>query len=136
MLKEFKEFVMRGNMLDLAVAVVIGAAFGVVIASLVADIITPIIAAIVGQPDFSALKIDVGDSAIMYGSFLNAVFSFVVVAAAIFFLVIKPVNTVMARMKKEGPEDETMRNCPECESVIPKTAKRCMYCTSEVGQAA
>jgi large conductance mechanosensitive channel len=134
MLTEFKEFVMRGNMLDLAVALVIGVAFGVVIASLVEDIITPIIAAIFGQPDFSSLKIDIGDSAIMYGSFLNAVFAFIVVAAAIFFLVIKPVNAMMAKMKKEGPD--TMRNCPECEAEIAKAAKRCMYCTIEVGPAA
>lgn len=133
MIKEFKDFVMRGNMLDLAVAVVIGAAFGVVIASLVEDIITPIIAAIFGQPDFSALTISIGDSEIFYGNFLNALFSFIVVAAAIFFLVIKPVNAAMARMKKEGPADETMRSCPECEAEISKTAKRCMYCTEEVG---
>jgi large conductance mechanosensitive channel len=132
MLKEFKDFVMRGNMLDLAVAVVIGAAFGVVIASLVSDIITPIIAAIFGQPDFSSLKIDIGDSAIMYGSFLNAVFAFIIVAAAIFFLVIKPVNMMMARMQQEEP---ATWNCPECEAEIDKSAKRCMYCTIEVGPA-
>lgn len=135
MVKEFRDFIMRGNMLDLAVAVVVGAAFGAVIASLVVDIITPIIAAIFGQPNFSTLKIDIGDSAIMYGSFLNALFAFVTVAAAVFFLVIKPVNAVMARIKKEGPVDETMRSCPECAAEIPKAAKRCMHCTVEVGTA-
>ncbi len=135
MIKDFKEYLMRGNMLDLAVAVVIGAAFGAVITALVADIITPVIAAIGGKPDFSGLSFTINNSRFLYGHLLNAIISFVIIAAAIFFLVIKPVNAFMARMKKEDPVDETMRKCPECMSDIPKEAKRCMSCTVEVGTA-
>ncbi|MHB8859492.1 MAG: large conductance mechanosensitive channel protein MscL [Thermoleophilia bacterium] len=135
MIKEFKEFLMRGNMLDLAVAVVIGAAFGAVITALVADIITPVIAAIGGKPDFSGLTFTINNSQFLYGHFINAIIAFVIIAAAVFFLVIKPVNALMERMKKEEPADETMRKCPECMSEIPKVAKRCMNCTVEVGPA-
>ena len=133
MIKDFKEFLMRGNMLDLAVAVVIGAAFGAVITALVADIITPVIAAIGGKPDFSGLTFSINNSQFLYGHFINAIIAFVIIAAAVFFLVIKPMNALMERMKKEEPADETMRKCPECMSEIPKEAKRCMNCTVEVG---
>ncbi|RJQ42232.1 MAG: large conductance mechanosensitive channel protein MscL [Gaiellales bacterium] len=136
MVKEFKEFVLRGNMLDLAVAVVIGAAFGAVITSLVTNIITPVIGAIGGQPDFSGLTFTINKSIFTYGAFINSVIAFLIIAAALFFVVIKPVNVVMSRLKKEEPVDETMRKCPECVAEIPKEAKRCMYCTVEVGPAA
>ena len=136
MIKEFKEFLMRGNMLDLAVAVVIGAAFGAVITALVADIITPVIAAIGGQSDFSNLAFTINGSRFLYGHFINAVVSFLIIAAAVFFIVIKPVNLLMSRMKKAEPVDESERKCPECLAQIPKEAKRCMYCTVEVGPAA
>lgn len=133
---DFKAFLMRGNVIDLAVAVVIGAAFGAVIASLVADIITPIIAAIVGKPDFSALTFEVNGSVFRYGSFLNALFAFVTVAAAVFFFVVVPYNAFQRRMHKEAPPDPTTRSCPECLSVIPIEAKRCAFCTSPVSAPA
>jgi len=99
MLKEFREFVLRGNVVDLAVAVVLGAAFGAVVTALVADIVTPIVAAIGGEPDFSGLRFTINDSVFKYGDFFNAVVSFLIIAAAIFFLVVKPVNALMARRK-------------------------------------
>jgi large conductance mechanosensitive channel len=133
--EEFKTFLLRGNVVDLAVAVVIGAAFGAVVNSLVADIITPIIAAIVGEPDFSALDFTINDSRFTYGNFLNAVISFVTIAAAVFFIVVKPVNVLMERMKTEPPVDDTVRDCPECLSKVPRAARRCMFCTSQIGAA-
>ena len=126
MFSEFKSFLMRGNVIDLAVAVVIGAAFGVVIASLVDDIINPILAAIVGKPDFSDLTIDIGDSEIRYESFITALINFVIIAAAIFFVVVKPVNAMVARTK--GDAATTTRQCPECLSEIPVAATRCAHC--------
>ena len=126
MLSEFKSFLLRGNIVDLAVAVVIGAAFTLVVNSLVADIINPIIAAIVGKPDFSDLTISVGDAEIRYGSFITALINFVLVAAAIFFFVVKPVNSIMARTKGEAAT--TTRQCPECLSEIPLAATRCAHC--------
>lgn len=135
-LNEFKTFLMRGNVVDLAVAVVLGVAFGAVITSLVEDLLSPVIAAIIGEPDFSGLTFEVNDSAFRYGSFINAVISFVMIAAAIFFFVVIPYNALMKRMQKDPPPDETVRKCPECVSVIPSEARRCMYCTSEVAPAA
>ena len=135
MIQEFKEFILRGNVVDLAVAVVIGAAFGAVVTSLVADIITPIIGAIVGEPDFSQLDFTINDSRFTYGNFLNALFAFLTIAAAVFFLVVKPVNMLMERSKTERPVEETTRDCPQCLSSIPRAARRCAYCTSEVGAA-
>lgn len=135
MIQEFKEFVLRGNVVDLAVAVVIGAAFGAVVTSLVSDIITPIIGAIVGEPDFSQLDFTINDSRFTYGNFLNALFSFLTIAAAVFFLVVKPVNMLMDRMKTERPVEETTRECPQCLSAIPVAARRCAFCTSEVAPA-
>jgi large conductance mechanosensitive channel len=136
MFKDFKAFLLRGNVVDLAVAVVIGAAFGAVVASLVADIITPIIAAIFGSHDFSALTFTINKSVFRYGAFLNAVIAFVSIAAAVFFFVVRPVNALMARKKTEPPVEATTRDCPECLSSIPKAAKRCAFCTAEVGVAA
>jgi large conductance mechanosensitive channel len=134
MLKEFKAFLFRGNVVDLAVAVVIGLAFGAVITALVADIITPLIAAIFGSHDFSALKFTINNSTFLYGSFINAVISFVLIAAAVFFVVVKPMNAIAARRAKDEPAPDT-RPCPECLSEIPKAARRCSFCTAEVGTA-
>jgi large conductance mechanosensitive channel len=134
MLQEFKAFVFRGNIVDLAVAVVIGIAFGAVITALVADIITPLIAAIFGSHDFSALTFTINNSTFLYGALINAVISFVLIAAAVFFVVVKPMNAMAARRTKEKPA-ATTRDCPECLSEIPLAAKRCRFCTAEVGVA-
>jgi large conductance mechanosensitive channel len=131
MLKGFKQFVFRGNVVDLAVAVVIGAAFGAVITSFVENVLTPLIAAIVGKPDFSALVATVNGSPIKYGLFLNALISFLLVAAAIYFFVIAPMNAYVARSRRgEAPPDPTSKKCPECLSDVPIAAKRCAFCTS------
>ena len=136
MLKGFKQFLLRGNVIDLAVAVVIGGAFGAVVAALVKDLITPLIAAIVGKPDFSAIKFTVNGSLFALGDFINAVVSFVLVAAAIYFFVVVPVNAVMARARRgEAPPDPTTKQCPECLSTIPILATRCAFCTSPVAKA-
>src|SRR3712207_742237 len=119
MLKEFRDFVLRGNVVDLAVAVVIGAAFGAVVTSLVENLITPLIGAIGGEPDFSALSFTINGSKFGYGNFLNALISFLVIAAVIFFFVVKPLNTLMARLKPGKPVDSPTRACPECVSDIP-----------------
>jgi large conductance mechanosensitive channel len=132
-LKDFKAFLLRGNVVDLAVAVVIGAAFGALVTALVADLITPIIAAIIGKPDFSNLTFTINNSTFRYGHFINALIAFVSIAAAVFFFVVVPVNHLMARRKVEAPVDEAVRNCPECLSEIPVDAKRCAFCTTEVG---
>jgi large conductance mechanosensitive channel len=131
--KDFKEFLLRGNLVDLAVGIVIGVAFGAVVTALVTDLITPLIAAIGGQPDFSALTFRINGSKFLYGAFLNAVISFVVIAAVVFFFVVKPVNALMERAKKEPPPDPTERKCPHCLSTIPVAATRCAFCTQEVG---
>lgn len=136
MLKEFREFILRGSLVDLAVAVVIGTAFGVLVAALVADIITPIIAAIGGQPDFSNLTFTINGSEFKYGHFINAVISFLIIAAAVFFLVVKPVNALMARRRVETPVSEQTHSCPECLSEIPVPARRCAFCTAEVAPGA
>lgn len=128
MLGEFRKFLFQGNVVGLAVAVVIGAAFGAVISALVTDLITPLIAAIVGQPNFSALVVHLNHATIAYGLFLNALIAFVLVAAAIFFLVVMPVER-MARRHAPPPEPAT-KACPECCSAIPVAAKRCPFCTS------
>jgi large conductance mechanosensitive channel len=130
MFKEFRTFLMRGNVIDLAVAVVLGVAFGAVITALVEDIITPIIAAFGGQPDFSALTFTINDSKFLYGDFINKVIYFVIVALAIFLVVVKPMNIMMARMRRgETTPDPTTRICPECLGEVPIAAARCMYCT-------
>jgi large conductance mechanosensitive channel len=134
-MNDFKQFLLRGNLVDMAVGVVIGLAFGAVIAALVADLITPLIAAIGGQPNFSGLKFTVNGSHFLYGAFVNALISFVVIAAVVFFLVVKPVNALMARRRTEPPVDATTRQCPECLSEIPIAARRCAFCTSEVAVA-
>jgi large conductance mechanosensitive channel len=129
MLKGFKQFIFRGNVLDLAVAVVIGAAFGKIVTALVEDLLNPLIAAAVGKPDFSALKFTLNNSIFKIGDFLNALVSFVLIAAAVYFFVIVPVNRIMARLRKgEAPADPTTKNCPECLSEVPIAAKRCAHC--------
>jgi large conductance mechanosensitive channel len=135
MLKDFRKFLLRGNVVDLAVAVVIGAAFGAVVTALVADILTPIIAAIVGKPDFSNLTFTIHNSHFLYGSFLNAVIAFVSIAAAVFFFVVQPVNALNRRRKTQPDVDSETRACPECLSDIPSQARRCAFCTAEVGPA-
>lgn len=129
MLKEFKQFLLRGNVVDLAVGVVIGAAFGTIVSSLVSDILTPLIAAIVKVPDFSGLVFTINSSKFMYGHFINALISFLLVASAIFFFVVKPMNMLIARSRKEAPADPTTKKCKECLSEIPLEAKRCAHCT-------
>ena len=134
MLKGFRQFVLRGNVLDLAVAVVIGAAFGAVVTALVKDLITPLLAAIGGKPDFSALMFTVNGSRFPIGDFINAVVAFVLIAAAIYFLVVVPVNALMARIRRgETPPDPTTKRCPECLSEVPIAARRCAFCTSAIG---
>jgi large conductance mechanosensitive channel len=128
MLQEFKQFLLRGNVVDLAVGVVIGAAFGGVVTALVADFLTPLIAAIATVPDFSGLLFTVNGSQFMYGHFINALISFLLVAAAIFFFVVKPMNALIARSRKEVPADPTTKKCGECLSEIPLAAKRCAHC--------
>ncbi len=133
MLQGFKQFILRGNVLDLAVAVVMGAAFGAVVTALVKDLITPLIAAIVGKPDFSAIAFTINGSKFLIGDFINAIVSFLLIAAAIYFFVVLPVNTLMARMRRgEAAPDPTTKKCPECMSDIPIAAKRCAFCTSAV----
>ena len=131
-MKDFKEFLLRGNLVELAVAVVIGVAFAALIDSLVKDLVTPLIAAIGGKQDFSALTFTINDSVFRYGAFINALLSFLIIAAVIYFLVIKPVNALMARRKTEGPVDESVRECPECLSSVPAGASRCAFCTTEL----
>ena len=130
MLKEFKEFLLRGNLIEIAVGLVLALAFTAVVTSLVEDLITPIIAAIFGQPDFSGLTFTINDSTFRYGEFLNALIAFVLIAAVLFFLVVKPVNAILERRRAEEP---TTRECPECLSEIPLAARRCAYCSAEVG---
>lgn len=129
---DFKQFLLRGNLVALAVAVVIGVAFAAVITSLVENIITPLIAAIGGQPDFSDLTFEINGSTFHYGLFINALISFVVIAAVIFFLVIRPVNALVERSRTGEPEDPTLKKCPECHMDIPVEATRCGFCTSDV----
>ena len=136
MLKDFKQFLLRGSVVDLAVGIVIGAAFGAVVTALVSDLITPIIAAIIGKPNFSALTFTVHNSRFLYGALINAVIAFVSIAAAVFFFVVKPLNALTQRARREPPVDPTTKKCPECLSEIPSDARRCAFCTSEVRPAA
>ena len=131
MLKGFRQFMLRGNVIDLAVAVVIGGAFGAVVAALVKDLLTPLLAAIAGKPDFSAIAFNVNGSKFLVGDFLNALVSFVLIGAAVYFFVVVPLNAFTARMRRgEVPPDPTTRKCPECLSEVPIAARRCAFCTS------
>lgn len=136
MLRGFKEFIFRGNVIDLAVAVVMGAAFGAVVAALVKDLLTPLIAAIVGKPDFSAIRFTVNHSEFMVGDFANAIVSFVLIGVAIYFFVVLPMNKIMERLNRsKATPDPTTKKCPECLSEIPIAARRCAHCTIELAQA-
>lgn len=132
MLKEFRQFIVRGNLVDLAVAVVLGAAFGAVVSALVKDLITPLIAAVAGEPDFGGIAFTVHGSRFAIGHFLNALLSFLLIAAVVFIGVVKPVNALLARF--EGHRDTThpSRDCPECLSSIAAGARRCSFCTAAV----
>lgn len=130
-MKGFKQFILRGNVLDLAVAVVMGAAFGAVVTALVKDLVTPLIAAVVGSPDFSSIAVSVNGSKLLIGDFLNAVIAFLLMAAAVYFLIVLPLNRLTARLNRgEAPPDPTTRKCPECLSEVAIAARRCAFCTS------
>lgn len=133
MLQDFKKFIMRGNVVDLAVAVVIGAAFGAVVTALVENFVTPLIAAIGGQPDFSKLSFTINNSEFGYGNFLNALVSFLMIAAVVFFAIVQPINKLntMNNRRKTTP-DPTTKKCPECLSEVPVKATRCAFCTSKI----
>ena len=133
-MKGFRDFILRGNLVDLAVAVVLGAAFGAVVTALVKDLMTPLIGAIGGKRDFSNLSFTINKSHFLYGEFLNALIAFLIIAAVVYFFVVKPVAALLERLvpKKEvGPT----RSCPQCLSDIPAAARRCAFCTSEVDPA-
>ena len=134
-MKDFKEFLLRGNLVDMAVGIVIGVAFAALVTAFVADLITPLIAAIGGQPNFDNLSFTINGSHFLYGSFINALISFLIIAAVIFFFVVKPVNALMARRRTETPVDVPTRPCPECMSEIPEAARRCAFCTTELAPA-
>lgn len=133
MFKGFRDFILRGNVLDLAVAVIIGSAFGKIVASLVTNVLTPLIAAVVSKPDFSAIVLNVGKGQILIGSFLNEVVSFLMVAGTVYFVIVLPVNKIMERMKKPvPPAPPATKSCPECLSAIPIAARRCSFCAQPV----
>jgi large conductance mechanosensitive channel len=136
MLKDFKQFLTRGPVVDVACGVVMANAFLAVVKALVDNLLTPLITAIIGKRDFSSLAFSIRGSHFLYGLFFNALVAFVLIAAVVFFLVIRPVNMLMSRRKTEPPIDPTTRNCPECLSHIPAAARRCAFCTAEVGVAA
>jgi large conductance mechanosensitive channel len=134
-MKDFKEFLLRGNLVDMAVGIVIGVAFAAVVTALVSDLITPLIAAIGGKPDFAGLTFTIHNSHFLYGMFLNALISFVVIAAVVFYVVVKPVNALMRRFRTEPEVVQTTHECPECLSQIPLAARRCAFCTAQVTPA-
>ncbi len=132
-MKGFREFILRGNLVDLAIAVVIGAAFGAVVAAFVKDLVTPLIAAIVGQPDFSNIYFTINNSKFLIGDFLNVLLTFLIIATVIYFFIVLPVNKLMARYKPQAVTDvDTTTDCPFCTSKIAKIATRCPFCTSEL----
>ena len=136
-MKGFKQFLLRGNVVDLAVGVVIGAAFGAVITAFVKDLLTPFIAALAGKPDFSAFTFEINGSKFLYGDFINAAISFVLVAAAVYFFVVLPMNKLVEWQNRSAkPADPTTKKCPECLSEIPLEAKKCAHCTSVIGASA
>ncbi len=138
MLSGFKQFILRGNVVDLAVGVVIGVAFGALVTAFTRDLLTPLIAAIVGKPDFSAISFTINGTVFPIGDFINSVVSFLLIAAAVYFFVVTPINALVARMRKApAPADPTTRKCPECLSEIPVDAHRCAHCTQPLlGKAA
>jgi len=128
--KGFRAFLLRGNVVDLAIAVVIGLAFATVVTAFVKDLVTPLIAALGGKPDFASLYFTINKSKFLYGDFINAIVSFVIIAAVIYFFVVVPYTAMLARSKKEPSPDPTTKKCTECLSEIPKDARRCAFCTS------
>jgi len=132
MLRGFKQFILRGNVVDLAVGVVIGASFSAVVAALVQNILTPLIGALIKVPDFSGLFFTINGSKFMYGNFINALASFALVAAAVYFFVVTPINTLIAKTKKEAPLDPTTKKCPRCFNEISKEATKCAFCTADL----
>jgi large conductance mechanosensitive channel len=135
MLKDFKKFILRGNVVDLAVAVIIGAAFGAIVTALVKDMVTPLIAAIGGKQDFSSLYFTVNHSKFMYGNLINAIISFVLIAAVVFFLIVQPLNKFIAfSNRSKEPADPSTKICPECLSTVPVKATRCAFCTSKLNK--
>lgn len=130
-MKQFRAFILRGNVVDLAVGLVIGAAFGTVVSSLVSDVLTPLLG-LLNIPDFREAAVNVGSAQVRYGLFLNALISFLTISAAVFFFVVRPVNSLMDRMKTEPEVVSPTKECPHCLSSIPAAATRCAFCTSEV----
>lgn len=136
-MKGFKQFLLRGNVVDLAVGVVIGAAFGTVVTAFVKDLLTPLIAAVAGKPDFSAYSFEIHGSKFLYGDFVNAAISFILVAGAVYFFIVLPMNKLVEwQRRSEKPADPTTKKCPECMSEIPINATRCAHCTQAVAVAA
>jgi large conductance mechanosensitive channel len=132
MFSGFKQFILRGNVIDMAVGVVIGAAFATVVTAFTRDLLTPLIAALFGKPDFSAITFTVHGSVFPLGDFLNALIAFLLVAVAVYFFVVTPINALVARSRKEPPADPTPKKCPECRMEIPIDARRCAHCTSQL----
>jgi large conductance mechanosensitive channel len=132
MLKGFRDFILRGNVVDLAVAVIIGAAFGAIVTSLVTDVINPLISAVVHKPDFSYLVLDLNGGKVKYGNFLNAIITFVIIAASVYFMAVLPINALMKRLHPAAPAVPTTKPCPECLSDIPLAARRCAHCGEPV----
>ncbi|HVS50424.1 MAG TPA: large conductance mechanosensitive channel protein MscL [Candidatus Dormibacteraeota bacterium] len=133
-MKGFKEFILRGNVVDLAVGVVIGVAFGSVVTAFVKDLMTPLIAALFGKPDFASLSFTINNSKFLYGDLIDAVISFLLVATVIYFFVVMPFTALIARFHTEPPPDPTTTKCPECLSEIPIEARRCAFCGELVGE--
>lgn len=136
MVSEFKQFLLRGNVVDLAVAVVIGVAFGAVVTSFVENLLTPLVAMIFGEPDFSSLTFEINNAVFAYGAFMNALIAFITIAAVVFLFVIKPINALITRSRREPTPDPTTRKCPECRSEIPIDATRCAHCAVVIAPAA
>jgi large conductance mechanosensitive channel len=132
MLREFRDFILRGNVIDLAVGIVIGAAFGALVTSFVGDVLTPLLG-LLSIPDFSTLSFEAGKATVNYGKFLNSLISFLLVALAIFFFVVKPVNAMTSRLKKPDEGEKPLKACPFCATDIPTAATRCPACTSQLG---
>jgi large conductance mechanosensitive channel len=126
----FKQFLLRGNVVDLAVGVVIGAAFGAVVTAFTKDLLTPMIAAVAGKPDFSAIQFTINGSKFPVGDFINAIVAFLIIATAVYYMVVLPINALVSRSRKEPPADPTTKKCPECLSEIPIQARKCAFCTS------
>jgi large conductance mechanosensitive channel len=131
-MKGFKQFLLRGNVVDMAIGVVVGAAFGTVVNSMVKDLLTPFLAAVVRKPDFSAFSFTIHEGKFLYGDFINNVISFIIIAAAVYFMIVLPMNTLMTKFHEDKPAQPNTKKCPECLSEIPLEARRCAHCTQPV----